>query len=75
LPRLTDLKIAAERPDSLEAKSKQDIIALSHARLGDVIDFEPADSCPYLRLDETVDQAREVFTKDLGKRIFSALVT
>jgi hypothetical protein len=59
----------------LEAKSKEDIIALSEARLSDVLDFEPMDSCVYLRADDTVDRTREVFANDIGKRIFSALVT
>ena len=33
----------------LEAKSKEDIIALSEARLKDVLNFEPKDSCIYLK--------------------------
>ena len=59
----------------LEAKSKEDIIALSEARLSDALNFEPTDSCVYLKADDTVDRAREVFANDIGKRVFSALVT
>jgi hypothetical protein len=59
----------------LEAKSKEEIIDLSEMRLGDVIIFEPKDSCRYLSADDTVDRAREVFATDMGKRIFSVLVT
>jgi hypothetical protein len=59
----------------LEAKSKEDIIALSEAHLSDVLDFEPKDTCTYLKADDTVDSAREVFANDIGKRVFSALVT
>jgi hypothetical protein len=59
----------------LEAKAKEDIIALSDARLSDVLHFEPTDSCAYLKATDTVDRAREVFTIDIGKRVFSALVT
>jgi hypothetical protein len=59
----------------LEAKSREDIIALSEARLGDVLNFEPKDSCIYLKADDTVDAARAIFANDIGKRVFSALVT
>jgi hypothetical protein len=59
----------------LEEKSKDDIIALSEARVRDVMTFEPKDSCIYLKANDTADQAREVFVNDVGKRIFSALVT
>ena len=48
----------------LEAKSKEDIIELSAARLSDVLNFEPKDSCIYLRANDTVDRAREVFAND-----------
>jgi hypothetical protein len=59
----------------LEAATREDIIALSEVRLGDVQGFEPKDSCRYLKADETVDHAREIFANDLGKRVFSVLVT
>jgi hypothetical protein len=59
----------------LEAKTKEDIIALSETRLSDVLKFEPKDSCIYLKANDTADRARELFAKDIGKRIFSALVT
>jgi hypothetical protein len=59
----------------LEAKSKEDIISLAEARLSDVLKFEPKDSCSHLKANDTVDRAREVFTNDIGKRVFSALVT
>jgi hypothetical protein len=57
-----------------EEKSKEDIIALSEARLVDVMNFEPKNSCIYLKANDTTDRAREVFVNDIGKRIFSALV-
>jgi hypothetical protein len=59
----------------LEAKSKEDIIALSDARLSDVLKFEPSDSCIYLKADDTTDRARELFTNDIARTIFSELVT
>lgn len=59
----------------LEAKSKEDIISLLDARLGDVLRFEPEDTCIHLKANDTVDQAREIFANDIGKRIFSALIT
>jgi hypothetical protein len=59
----------------LEAKSKEDIIELSEVTLCQVLKFEPKDTCTYLKSDDTVDYAREVFSKDIGKRVFSALVT
>jgi hypothetical protein len=59
----------------LEAKSKEDIIALSEVRLGDVLEFEPKDTCIYLRADDTVDRARAIFANDIGKRVLSALVS
>ena len=59
----------------LEDKSKEDIIAVSEARLSDVLNFEPKDRCIYLKANDTTDRAREVFVNDIGKRIFCALVT
>jgi hypothetical protein len=59
----------------LEAKSKEDLIALAEVQLSDVLDFEPKDTCVYLRASDSVDRAREIFTNDIGKRVFSALVT
>jgi hypothetical protein len=59
----------------LEDKSKEDIIVLSDARFGDVLHFEPGDSCIYPRASDTVDHARELFANNIGKRIFSALIT
>jgi hypothetical protein len=59
----------------LEAKAKEDIIALSEVQLSDVLDFEPKDTCVYLRADDSVDRAREIFANDIGKRVFSALVS
>jgi hypothetical protein len=32
------------------------------------------ESCTYLKADDSIDRAREVFANDLGKRIFAALV-
>jgi hypothetical protein len=40
-----------------------------------VLDFEPKDTCVYLRVDDSVDRAREIFVNDIGKRVFSALVS
>jgi hypothetical protein len=59
----------------LEDKSKSDIIALSEVSVGDALDFEPEGSCVYLKADDTVEHAREIFANDIGKRVFSALVT
>jgi|SRR6516165_3127987 hypothetical protein len=59
----------------LEAKSKEEIIDLAEAQLRDVIVFEPKDSCQYLSADDTIDRLREVFATDVGKRLFSVLVT
>jgi predicted transcriptional regulator len=59
----------------LEAKFTEDIIELSAVNIHDVLGFEPNDTCVYLKIDETVERAREVFTTDIGKRVFSALVT
>jgi hypothetical protein len=59
----------------LEAKSKEDIIALSEARLSDVLNFEPKDSCIYLKANDTTDRARELFANDFGRTIVSELVT
>jgi hypothetical protein len=59
----------------LEDKSKDDIIALSEVSVGDALNFEPAGTSAYLKADDTVEQAREVFANDIGKRVFSALVT
>jgi len=59
----------------LEAKSKEDIIALSEVQLSDVLDFEPKDTCVYLQANDSVDRAREIFANDIGKRVFSALVS
>jgi hypothetical protein len=59
----------------LEAKSKEDIIALSEVKVGHALDFEPEGTCVYLKADDTVERAREVFANDIGKRVFSALVT
>lgn len=59
----------------LESKATEDVIALSEVRLEDVAVREPKDTCVYLKADDTIEHAQEVFTKDIGKRVFSALVT
>jgi hypothetical protein len=41
----------------------------------DALYFEPEDTCRYLKADDTVERAFEVFTNDIGKRVFSILVT
>ena len=59
----------------LEQKSTEDIISLVETRLGDVLDFEPKFTCIYLSARDSIDEARERFTNDVGKRVASALVT
>jgi hypothetical protein len=59
----------------LESKSKEDIISISDARLRDALHFEPKDSCVYLKANDTIDRAREVFASDIGRRIFCLLIT
>ena len=59
----------------LENKSKEDIISIADTRLTDVLNFEPKNTCVYLKPDDTIDLAREVFANDIGKRIFCVLVT
>jgi hypothetical protein len=56
-------------------RSKEDIISILEVRIAEVINFEPEGTCVYLKAGSTVDAAREVFTSDIGKRLFSALVT
>jgi hypothetical protein len=59
----------------LEQKSTEDIISLVETRLGQVLDFEPKYTCIYLSARDTIDEARERFTKDIDKRVASALIT
>jgi hypothetical protein len=59
----------------LENKSKEEIISISDMRLSDVLNFEPKNSCVYLKPDDTIDLAREVFANDIGKRTFCVLIT
>jgi hypothetical protein len=59
----------------LEAKSTSRLIALLDTRLTEVADCEPSDTCRYLKADDSVDLAKEIFAKDKGKRVFSALVS
>jgi hypothetical protein len=59
----------------LEYKSSDDIISLRETKLQDVIRFEPKGTCVYMRGTDTVDEARERFTADIGKRVASALVS
>jgi hypothetical protein len=40
-----------------------------------VLDFELKDTCVYLGANDTVDRAREIFANDIGKRVFSPLVS
>jgi hypothetical protein len=56
-------------------ESKENMVMLSEISLGAVVRCEPPDTCKYLKADDTVDRAFEVFTTDLGKRVFSILVT
>jgi len=59
----------------LEQKSTEDIISLVETKLGQVLDFEPKDTCIYLSARDTIDEARERFTKDIDKRVASALIS
>jgi hypothetical protein len=59
----------------LEAKSLENTVFLSQALMKDVLCFEPEDTYRYLKADDTVERALEVFTNDIGKRVFSILVT
>jgi hypothetical protein len=56
-------------------ESEDNVVSLSEISLGSVLSYEPTDTCKYLKVDDTVDDAYQVFTKDLGKRVFSILVT
>jgi hypothetical protein len=56
-------------------ESNDNMVLLSEISVGVVARFEPKDTCRYLRADDTVERALEVFTKDLGKRVFSILAT
>jgi hypothetical protein len=56
-------------------ESKENMVMLSEISLGAVVRREPPDTCKYLKADDTVDRAFQVFTTDLGKRVFSVLVT
>jgi hypothetical protein len=40
-----------------------------------VLEFEPKDTCVYLQANDSVDRAREIFANDIGKRVFSVLVS
>ena len=59
----------------LEQKSTEDIISLVETKLGQVLDFEPKYTCIYLSARDTIDEARERFTKEIDKRVASALIT
>jgi len=56
-------------------ESKDHAVLLPEIMLEEVGQFEPEDTCRRLRADETIERALVVFTKDLGKRVFSILVT
>ena len=58
----------------LEERSKDQIIDLAEWKIGDALKYEPLESCIYLKADNSIDRAREVFANDLGKRIFAVLV-
>jgi hypothetical protein len=51
------------------------MVMLPEILLGEIAHFEPEGTCRYLRADDTIERALEVFTKDLGKRVFSILAT
>jgi hypothetical protein len=59
----------------LENKSTEDIISPVETKLGEVLDFEPKGSCIYLKVSDTVEEARERFTSDIGKMVVSVLVS
>ena len=56
-------------------ESNENMVRLSEIAVGSVGRCEPSDTCKYLRADNTVDEAYKIFTEDLGKRVFSVLVT
>jgi hypothetical protein len=56
-------------------ESKDELVMLSQITLGEIIQFEPKDTCRYLKADDTIERALQVFTTDLGKRVFSILAT
>jgi hypothetical protein len=56
-------------------ESKENMVMLSEISLEAVVRCEPPDTCKYLKADDTIDRALQVFTADLGKRVFSILVT
>jgi hypothetical protein len=56
-------------------ESKDNVVMLSQITLAQIIHFEPEDTCHYLKADDTIERALEVFTTDLGKRVFSILAT
>jgi hypothetical protein len=53
----------------LESKENIEIFLEEIAR------FAPQDTCRYLSADDTIERALDVFTNDLGKRVFSILAT
>jgi hypothetical protein len=55
--------------------SQENMVNLPKSFLGDIIDCEPEGTCRYLRANDTIERALEVFTKDLGKRVFSIIAT
>jgi hypothetical protein len=60
----------------LEQKSTaEDIISLVETKLGEVLSFEPKYTCIYLSARDTIDEARKTITREIGKRIASALIT
>jgi len=56
-------------------ESKENMVMLPEILLGEIAHFEPEGTCRYLRADDTIERALEVFTKDLGRRVFSILAT
>jgi hypothetical protein len=56
-------------------ESKENMVILPESFLEEIAQFEPEDTCRYLRADDTIERALEVFTTDLGKRVFSILAT
>jgi len=65
----------ATPPCQSRDRSNDDIIALSEVPLSDALQFEPQVTCVYSKTDHMADQAREVFANDIGRQVFSALVS
>jgi hypothetical protein len=55
--------------------SKENMVMLREIFLAEIARFEPEDTYRYMSADDTIERALDVFTNDLGKRVFSILAT